>query len=129
MKPHAQVTNPNEIPTQSQRFQFSLDNPEIHSCYMKSTSESILANRYGTRRSCNGLVVGRPTTYKWGMTVPESKTTPTVSNHHTGSAERKHLGAHLPTEITSRVNKHVEKSRPHETTSELRDRRCGYPDK
>jgi len=74
-KSHAQVTNPNEIPTQSRRSQFSLDNPEIHSCYWKSTSESILANRYGTRRSCNGLVVGSATTYTRGMTVPESKPT------------------------------------------------------
>jgi hypothetical protein len=32
-------------------------------------------------------------------------------------------------EVTSRVNKHVEKSQPDETTSELRKRRCGYPDK
>jgi hypothetical protein len=30
--PHAQVTIPNEIPTQSRRSQLSLDNPEIHSC-------------------------------------------------------------------------------------------------
>jgi len=57
--------------------------------------------------------------YKRGMTVPESKQTPTASNHRTGSARRKHLGAHLPAEthswrlvdertmeeITSRVNK------------------------
>jgi len=32
-------------------------------------------------------------------------------------------------EITSRVNKHMEKSQPDETTSELRKRRCGYPGK
>ena len=101
------------------RSQFSLDNPEIHSCYWKSTSESSLINRYGTRRSRNGLVVGRATTYKRGMTVPESKSTPTSSNHSTGSAGRKYLGAHLPAEnrswrlvdertleeITSRANK------------------------
>jgi len=63
--------------------------------------------------------------YKRGMTVPESKSTPTASNHRTGSAGRKHLGAHLPAEnrswrlvdectleeITSRVNKHVEITR------------------
>jgi len=72
--------------------------PRIHSCYWKSTSESSLTNRYGTRRSRNGLVAGRATTYKRGMTVPESKSTPTSSNHRTGSAGRKHLGAHLPAE-------------------------------
>jgi hypothetical protein len=88
------------------RSRLSLDNPEIHSCYWKSTSESSLTNRYGTRRSRNGLVVGGATTYKWG-------------DDRTGSAGRKHLGAHLPAEnrrwrlvdectlenITSRVNK------------------------
>jgi len=67
----------------------------------KSTSESILANRYGTRGSCNGLVVGGATTYKRGMTVPESKSTPTSSNHSTGSARRKDLGVHLPAENRS----------------------------
>jgi hypothetical protein len=75
------------------RSRFSLDNPEIHSCYWKSTSESSLTNLYGTRRSRNRLVVGRATTYKRGMTVPESKPTPTASNHRTGSAARKHQSA------------------------------------
>jgi hypothetical protein len=99
------------------RSRLSLDNLEIRSCYWKSTSESILANRYGTRRNRNGLVVGGATTYKWGMTVSESKSTPTASNHRTGSAGRKHLGAHLPAENSSwrRVNK--------------KTRRCAYPDK
>ena len=95
-KPHAQVTIPNAIPTQSRRSRFSLDNPEMHSCYWKSTSESSLTNLYGTRRNRNRLVVCRATTYKMGMTVPESKSTPTASNHRTGSAGRKHLGEHLP---------------------------------
>jgi len=124
------------------RSRLSLDIPEIHSCYGKSTSESILTNRYGTRRSRNGLVVGRATTYKRGMTMPESQQllprTITVSEVPRGSTK-----AHLPAEnrswrlvdectmeeITSRVNKHVEKSQPDETTSELRKRRCGYPNK
>jgi len=106
-------------PTQSWRSQLRPDNPEILSCYLKSTSESSLINHYGTRRSRNGLVLCRATTYKRGMTVPESTTTPTASNHHTGSAGRKYLGVHLPAknrssrlvdectleEITRRVNK------------------------
>jgi len=100
-KPHAPVTNPNEIPTKSRRFRLSLDNPEIHSCYWKSTSEPSLINRNGTRRSRNGLVVCRATTFKRGMTVLESKSTLTASNHCTGSAGRKHLGAHLPAENRS----------------------------
>ena len=125
------------------RSWLSLDNPKIHNCYWKSTSESSLTNWYGTRRSRNGLVVGRATTYNRGMTVPESNPSATASNHRTGSSARKHLGAHLPAEnrswrlvdectleeITSRVNNHLEKSQPDETTSELRDRRCGYPAK
>ena len=59
--------------------------------------------------------------YKRGITILESKPTPTASNHRTGSAGRKHLGAHLPAknrsliivnectleEITSRVNKRM----------------------
>ena len=77
------------------------------------------------------------------MTLLESKTTPTASNHRTGSAGRKNLLAHLPAEnrnwgwvdectlekITSRVNKHLENSQPDETTSEHRKRLRGYPDK
>jgi len=94
-KPHGHVTIPNETPTQSRRSRLSLDNLEIHSWYWKSTSESILINRYGTWRSRTGLVVSRAMTYKWGMTVPESRPTPTASNHRTGSTGRKHLGAHL----------------------------------
>jgi len=117
-EPHAAVTNPDEIPTQSRRSRLSLsdphsvsanptqsrrsqlsfNNPEIHSCYWKSTSEPSLINRYGTRRSHNGLVVCRATIYKRGMTVPEPKSTLTASNHRTGSAGRKYLGAHLPAE-------------------------------
>jgi len=76
------------------------------------------------------------------MTVPESKPTLlqpiTVSEVVRGSTK-----AHLPAEnrswrvvdertleeITSRVNKHVEKSQPDETTSELRKRQYGYPDR
>jgi len=68
---HRQVTIPNEIPTQSRRSRFSLNNPEIHSCYWKSTSESSLINQYNTRRSRNWWVVSRATTYKRGMTIPE----------------------------------------------------------
>jgi hypothetical protein len=103
---HAQVTMPNEIPTPSQRSRLSLHNPEIHSCYWNSTSESTLTSQYGTRRSHNGLVVG----YDLHM-----------GDDRTGSAARTHLGAHLPaanrrwrlvdqgtlTEITSRVNKRI----------------------
>jgi len=113
-KPHAQVTIPNEIPTQPRRSLFSLDNPEIHSRYCKSTSQSILANRSGTRRSLNGLVIDRATTHKWGVTVPESKPTPTASNHRTGSTGRKHLGAHLPAENRSWSSQQalVERSQP-----------------
>ena len=37
------------------RSRLSLDNPEIHSCYLKSTSESSLINRYGTRRRISRL--------------------------------------------------------------------------
>jgi len=76
--------------------------PNIHSCYWESTSESILANWYGTQRSRDGLVVGRATTYKRGMTIADSKTTPTASNYRTGSAGMKHLRAHLPAETCSR---------------------------
>jgi len=53
------------------RFQFDLDNPEIHSCYWKSTSESGLTHQYGTRRNRDELVVRRATRYKRGITVPE----------------------------------------------------------
>jgi len=95
-KPHVQVIIPNEILTQSRRSRLSLDNSKIHSCYWKSTSESSLTNQYGTWRSRNGLVIGGAKTYKRGMTAPESKSTPTASNHHTGSAGRTHLGADLP---------------------------------
>jgi hypothetical protein len=104
-----QVTIPNEILTQSRRSRFSLDNPEIHSCYWKSTLESSLINRYGTRRRRMRQVVGRAMTNNRGMTVPESKTTPTASNHRNGSEGRKHLGAHLPAENRSgrRVNQHT----------------------
>jgi len=55
----------------------------------KSTSESSLTNRYGARRSRMRWVVGGATTCKRGITVPESKPTPTASNHITGSAGRK----------------------------------------
>jgi len=54
----------------------------------KSTSESILPDRYGTQTSRNRLVIGGATTYIGGMTVPESKSTPTSSNHWTGRAGR-----------------------------------------
>jgi len=142
-KPHVQVTIPNDIPTKSQRSRLILVDTEILSCYWKPTSESILTNRYGTRRSRNGLVFEQATTYKRGMTETETNLTPTASNHRTGSATRKHLGVYLLAEnrswrlvnectleeIATRVNKHLKKSQPDETTSELRDRRCGYPDK
>jgi len=77
-------------------------------------------------------------TYKKGMTVPESKTTPAASNHSTGNDGGKHLGAHLLEkncslrlvdertleEFTNRVNKRMWRrlsSAPgDETTSELR---------
>jgi len=99
--PHAQVTIRNEIQAQSCRSRHSLCNPEIHRCY--------------------GLVVGGAMMYKGGMTVQESKPTPTASNHRTGSAGRQHLGVHLPAanrswilvnkrtleEITTRVNKRM----------------------
>ena len=107
-KPHGHVTIPNEIPTQSRQSQFTLHTLQIHSCYWKRTS-------------LNGLVVGWAMTYKRGMTVPESKPTPTASNQRTGNARRKHLGVHLLEEnrslrlvdectleeITSRVNKRM----------------------
>jgi len=65
-------------------------------------------------------------TYKRGMTVPQSQPNASASNHHTGSAGKKHLGTHLPAEnrswrivnvrtlekISSWVNKHVEKRQP-----------------
>jgi hypothetical protein len=50
---------------------------------------------------CDGLLVGGATTYKRGMTTPESRSTATSSNHSTGSAEWKHLGTHLLTENRS----------------------------
>jgi len=76
----------------------------------------------------DGLVVCRATTYKRGMTVPESKSTLTARNHHTGSAGRKHLGAHLPTENHSwrLVNEHTLEEI---TSSQQAKRLCGYPDK
>jgi hypothetical protein len=60
-------------------------------------------------------------TNKRGMTIPDSKLTPTASNHRTGSVWRKYHGAHLPAknrswrlvdertlkEITSRVNQYT----------------------
>ena len=66
--------------------------------------------------------------YKRGKTVPEPKSTPTASNHRTGSAERKHLGAHLPEENLSwrLVN---ECTLDEITNSQQAKRRCGYPDK
>jgi len=97
-KMHAHVAIPNEIPTQSWQSRINLDNPQIHICYLKSTSESSLINRYGTQRCRDELVICRATTYNRGMTVLESKTTPTTSIHRTGSAGRKHIGAHLPAE-------------------------------
>jgi hypothetical protein len=109
------------------RSRLCLGDPEIHSCYWKSTSESILTNRCGTRRSRNGLVVGGATTYKRGMTVPESKPTPTARNHRTGSAAGS-TEAHLPAENRSwrLVN---ERTLEEITSSQQAIRRCGYPDK
>jgi len=72
-KPHVPVTIASEMLTPSRRSRLSLDNAQIHSCYGKSTSVSLSTNSYGTRRSCNGLVVGRAAMYKRGMTMPESK--------------------------------------------------------
>jgi len=110
------------------RSRLSLSDPDSVSTipgYTAATGNQLqnqgLTNRYGTGRSHNGLVVGGTTTYKRGMTVPESKSTPTSSNYSTGSAGRKHLGAHSPAEncswilvnertleeITSRVNKRM----------------------
>jgi len=86
--PHAKVTIPNGIPTQSRPSQLSLVNPGIHSCHWN-------------RRRRNGIVVGRATTYKMGMTVPQSQPTPNASNDRTGCAWRKQHGAHLPAEIRS----------------------------
>jgi len=43
--PHRQVTIPNEIPTESRWSRFSLNNPETHSGYWKSTSDSSLINQ------------------------------------------------------------------------------------
>jgi len=73
----------------------SLENPQLHSCLQKVTSASGLTNRYGTRRSCNGLVVSAGAIYKRGTTILECKTSTTTSNHLTGSAGRKHPGSHL----------------------------------
>jgi len=53
-----------------------------------STTESRLTNQYGTRRSCNGLVIGGDTRNNRRMTVPESISTPTPSKHCTGSGGR-----------------------------------------
>jgi len=127
-KPHVQVTIPNEIPTRSRWSRLSLDNPEIHSCYWKSTSELILANLYGTRICHNGLVVSGGMTYKWGMTVPQSRSTPTASNHRTGSAGGKHLGAHLPAENRSwrLLN---ERTLEEITSSQQAKQLCEYPHK
>jgi len=66
--------------------------------------------------------------YKRGMTVPEPKSTPTASNHRTGSAGRKYLGAHLPEENRSwrLVN---EPTLEEITNSHQAKQQCGYPDK
>jgi len=68
--------------------------------------------------------------YKRGLTLPESKPTHTASNHRTRSAGRKHLGAHLPAEVTSSVNKctwRIVNSAPgEEAASKFRKRWYGY---
>jgi len=88
------------------RFQPALSDFEINGCY--------------------GLVVSVATMYKSGITLPESTTTTTTRHHRNGSAAKKHLWADLPAEnrswrvvaghtmaeITSWVNKRVEKSQP-----------------
>jgi len=65
--------------------------------------------------------------YNRGMTVPESKTTSTASTHRTGSAGRKHLGAHLPAENRSWriVNKQKEDVDTQTSDSEHTSRRNG----
>jgi len=106
--------------SQSQmRSWLTLDNREIHSCYWKSTSESILTNRYGTRRSRNGLVVSRATTYKWGMTVSESK--PTLLQAIT--VPEVVGGSTLERTYQQRITS------GDETTSELRKWQYRYPEK
>jgi len=42
-------------------------------------------------------------TYNMGLTVPQSKITLPASNHYSGSAGRKHLGAHLPVQNRSGI--------------------------
>jgi len=80
------------------RWRRSFENPETHSWYRTSTSVPRLTNRYDARRRSNWFVVGVATTYNWGMTIPDSKTTPAGSDYHIGSAGRKLIGQHWPAE-------------------------------
>ena len=65
------------------RTWLSLGNHEIHGYYR--------------------LVIGGGMTYNMGLTVPQSKITLPASNHYSGSAGRKHLGAHLPVQNRSGI--------------------------
>jgi len=125
-------------------------NPEIHGGYWELNFQIHPNQSILHRRNCNGLVVAWVMMYKWGKTVPESQTTPTPSNNHSGSAGRKHQGAHLSAEIrswrlvhehtleeiTSRVHKflkctwrRVNSAPGDEMTCEFRKWRCVYPAK
>jgi len=59
------------------------------------TLERILTNQYGIWRTCNDMVIGGATTYKWAITLSESKLSPTASTYRTASAVRWHLGVSL----------------------------------
>jgi len=104
--------------TQSWRSQISLDNSEIHSCYRKSTLESMLTSLYGTQQSRNGLVIRKSEMCKRGITISVSNPTSTVRNPYPGRAGGR-TEWHFPTghrswslvnelflnEITIRANK------------------------
>jgi len=81
----------NEIPTNNRqprntRWEIAID--------FQINTESSLANRYCTRYSRMRSVVGRATTFRnRGMTVPESRT-PTTNSQHTGSAGMKYHQTH-----------------------------------
>jgi len=96
-----------------------------HNCtprMAKSAHRKVMVNTPTVvSKSCVRWVVGRTMMYKGGMTILESKSTPTASYHRARCAGRKCIGVHWPAEncrgrfvdkctmeeITSTVNKDV----------------------
>jgi hypothetical protein len=91
----------------------SLDSPERHSCYWKTTSESILTNQDGSRRGPNVFVIGWATTYSRGITTLKSKTTHTVSNHRTRCAASNHQGPNAGRKSQPEISRWVYLGRGH----------------